>query len=119
MISSRTIELLSGHRKPPADYVPGCPMRRQREADDLVLARAGRGCKVADDLEVEEVVVADRRYVVCNNPDEAGKHLEAREAAVAELGRLLADRGTEAVIGNRNFAPPSTGFNPHGASERF
>jgi len=48
-------------------------MRQLKEVSDAVLARAGRFHPVADNLEVKEVMVDGRRYVVCRNPDEARK----------------------------------------------
>jgi hypothetical protein len=104
MISDDMIRFLAEDKKAPFDYILGCRMRRQREVNDTVLGRAGRYHRVAENLEVKEVVVADRRYVVCQNPDEARKDFQAREAIVAKLQKLLAEHGPKAVIGNRGFA---------------
>jgi hypothetical protein len=78
-------------------------MRRQKEVSEAVLARAGRFHPVADNLEVKEVVVDGRRYVVCRNPDEARKDAHARAAILAKLEAALA-HGPKAVIGNKGFA---------------
>jgi hypothetical protein len=40
MISQDTIQLLTGHEQAPFDYVLGCRMRRQKEVNEVVLARA-------------------------------------------------------------------------------
>jgi hypothetical protein len=103
MIGKDTIELLTQDPDAPYDYILGCRMRKQREVSEDVLARAGRYQKVADNLEVKEVVVDGRRYVVCRNPQEAEKDRLAREAILAKLEQALA-HGPKSVIGNRGFA---------------
>jgi hypothetical protein len=67
MISRDTITMLTDHQEAPFDYVLGCRMRRQKEVNEEVLARAGRYQPVAANLEVKEVLVGGRRYVVCRN----------------------------------------------------
>jgi hypothetical protein len=52
MISQDTIQLLTGHEQAPFDYVLGCRMRRQKEVNEVVLARAGRYQPVDVNLEV-------------------------------------------------------------------
>ena len=104
MISAKTISLLTEHETAPFDYVLGCRMRRQKEVSEAVLARAGRYQSVADNLEVKEVRVGDRRYVVCRNPVEAKKDAAAREALLAKLRDTVEKQGPKAVIGNRGFA---------------
>jgi len=103
MIGEDTIELLTQDPDAPFDYILGCRMRKQREVSEDVLARAGRYQKVADNLEVKDVVVNGRRYVVCRNPQEAEKDRLAREAILAKLEQALA-HGPKSVIGNRGFA---------------
>ncbi len=78
MISKDTIVLLEGDKEAPFDFILGCRMRRQKEVSEQVLARAGRYRTVAGNLEVKEVVVDGRRYVVCRNPVEAKKDAAAR-----------------------------------------
>ncbi len=58
---------------------------------------------MADNLEVKEVVVEDRRYVVCRNPAEAKKDALARTAIIEKLETTLA-HGPKAVIANKGFA---------------
>ena len=103
MISQDAIALLTEHATLPFDFILGCRMRRQKEVSQAVLARAGRFHPVADNLEVKEVVVDGRRYVVCRNPDEARKDAHARAAILAKLEAALA-HGPKAVIGNKGFA---------------
>lgn len=102
MISKDTIALLESDAGAPFDFILGCKMRRQREVSDEVLARAGRYRQVADNLEVKEVVVEGRRYVVCRNPIEAKKDATAREAIVHKLEQALG-HGPKSVIGNVGF----------------
>jgi hypothetical protein len=58
---------------------------------------------VADNLEVKEVVLDDRRYIVCRNPVEAKKDAAARERIIGKLEAVLT-HGPKAVLGNRGFA---------------
>jgi hypothetical protein len=104
MISADTIKLLTEDTDAPFSYVLGCRMRKQKEVRAEVLARAGRYQKVADNLEVKEVFVGQRRYVVCRNPIEAAKDQAAREAILAKLQETLSEKGPKAIIGNRGFA---------------
>lgn len=104
MISAGTIRLLTQHPKAPYDYILGCRMRRQKEVNEVVLGRAGRFREVEDNLEVKEVHVGDRRYVVCRNPIEQRKDAAAREAILDKLRKTLEHDGPKAVIGNKGFA---------------
>ena len=104
MISADTIELLTGDKEAPFDYVLGCRMRKQKEVTEEVLSRAGRYQKVNDNLEVKEVLVGKKRYVVCRNPVEARKDKAAREAVLEKLQRVISEKGPKAVIGNRGYA---------------
>jgi hypothetical protein len=104
MISADTIELLTGDAKAPFDFVLGCRMRKQKEVTGEVLSRAGRYQKVADNLEVKEVFVGEKRYVVCRNPVEVRKDEAAREAVLEKLQRTISEKGPKAVIANRGYA---------------
>jgi hypothetical protein len=102
MMGKDAIALLERHEQAPFDFILGCKMRQQKEVTDEVLSRAGRYQKVADNLEVKEVVVGERRYVVCKNPMEAKKDAAARDAIVAKLEQALA-HGPKTVIRNIGF----------------
>jgi transposase len=110
MISKETIEELE---KPERGwlYILGARMRAQNEVKDEVLARAGRYRVVhpkrdrsdaPSPLDVKEVWVEDRRYVVCRNQDEARKDAADREAIVASLREKL-QAGEKALIGNKGY----------------
>ena len=104
MISQETLKLLAGHETAPFDYVLGCKLRRSKEVREEVLSRGGRYQKVADNLEVKEVRVKDRRYVVCRNLKEARKDAAARQALVEKLKSTLAREGEKGLMANRGFA---------------
>ena len=104
MISKDTIALLAEDEQAPFDYVLGCRMRRQKEVTHEVLARAGRYRKVSDTLEVKEVGVGDRRYVVCRNPVEARKDKATREALIERLTKTISEKGPKSLVGNRGYA---------------
>ena len=86
-------------------------MRAQSEVRDEVLSRAGRyrvvhpKCDESDapsPLDVKEVYVEGRRYIVCRNQDEARKDAADREAIVAALREQLR-QGDKSLIGNKGY----------------
>jgi len=92
-------------------YILGVRMRRFKEANEEVLARAGRYEEVypkSDEpkapapLKVKEVWVEDRRYVVCLNEDQAAKDRHDREAIVESLKAAL-KAGDKQLVGNRGY----------------
>ena len=99
MISQDTIRGLEGRE---LEYILGARLRRQKEVNASVLARAGRYRKVADNLWVKEVWVGDRRYIVCLNPDEAARDAAEREAIVKALEDEL-KQGARQLVGNRGY----------------
>ena len=104
VMAQKTIKAFTEHKGAPFDYVLGCRMRQQTEVTEEVLARAGRYREVAPNLKAKEVVVSDRRYVVCLNPEEAAKDERDRQAILSELEETLVTKGPTAVIGNEGFA---------------
>ncbi len=99
MISARTIEGLEERK---LEYILGARLRRQKEVSQQVLSRAGRYQEVAENLRVKEVMVEDRRYVVCHNPQEAAKDAADREVILQALKDKLHE-GSAHLIGNRGF----------------
>ncbi len=85
------------------EYIVGMKRRRNVEVRDEVLARAGRYQEVAENLRVKEVWVEDRRYVICENPEEAAKDRADREAILEKLRQKLAAGGVKALIANRGY----------------
>jgi len=104
MISKKSIEMLQAHPTQPLDFILGCRMRNHKEVRDQVLSHAGPLHKVADNLEVQQVSIDGRRYVICSNPLEARKDAAAREAIIAKLEVTLQKQGQRAVVGNKGFA---------------
>jgi transposase len=111
MISQETIEALEQPGRG-WQYILGARMRSQNEVKDEVLSRAGRYRVVhpkrveSDDpspLKVKEVRVAERRYVVCLNEDEARKDAADRAAIVAALREQLRC-GDKSLVGNRGYS---------------
>ena len=105
MISKETIEELEKPQRS-WQYILGARMRAQSEVRDEVLARAGRYRVVhpkrhqsdaPSPLDVKEVWVEGRRYIVCRNQDEARKDAADREAIVASLREKL-KAGEKALI---------------------
>jgi hypothetical protein len=104
MLGQATLAALHDHASAPFDYILGCALRRERVVAKEVLARPGQYQQVADNLEVKEVRVGERRYVVCRNPIEAKQDAADRAALLTKLRQTLAHDGPKAVVGNRGFA---------------
>jgi hypothetical protein len=83
-------------------YILGARMRHGREVRDEVLSRSGRYRPVGENLQVKEVVVEGRRYIVCRNPKQAVKDAADREVILAALEEKLS-QGAKALVGNRGF----------------
>jgi hypothetical protein len=110
MISKKTIEDLENDERDWL-YILGARMRAQSEVRDEVISRGGRYRVVhperefSDDpspLDVKEVWVGDRRYIVCRNQDEARKDAADRAAIVASLREQLRS-GAKSLVGNRGY----------------
>ena len=101
MIRRETLEAFEAQR-PVQRYILGVRMRRQKEVNETVLGRAGRYQEVADNLQVKEVRVGDRRYVLCRNPEEAERDAAARQAILDSLREKLTS-APSALIGNRGY----------------
>jgi len=104
MFGRNTLAQLRDHASAPFDYILGCPLRRERTVAKEVLARPGRYQQIAANLEVKEVKLGKRRYVVCRNLIEAKQDAADREAVLAKLRQTLAHDGPKAVVGNRGYA---------------
>jgi hypothetical protein len=127
MISGKTIKALEARED--TQYILGARMRKQKEVNETVLARAGRYHEVTpkrlkakdpSPLKVKEVWVKDkdpskapRRYVVCYNDDQARKDREDRERILKSLQAAL-QRGDKSLVGNKGYRkflkPPASGF---------
>jgi hypothetical protein len=92
-------------------FILGMRLRKSKEVREEVLSRAGRYHEVVGPrqrppdpapLKVKAVWVGDRRYLVCENEEEARKDAHDREALVAALRDQLA-RGEKTLVGNSGF----------------
>jgi len=83
-------------------YILGVKMRLEKRAMAEVLSRAGRFRQVTDNLRVKEVRHEGKRYVVCQNPQEAERDRLARQAMVSDLERKIAE-SPSSLIGNTGY----------------
>jgi len=94
------------------DYILGMRLRKNREVRDEVLGRAGRYHEVADNLEVKEIRVGNRRYVVCHNEEEEARDRHRREEIIERAREDLKKKGPKAFVmprGLRRFVELSGG----------
>jgi hypothetical protein len=104
MIGKGVVGYLTSSKEAPFEYVLGCRLRQDKTVRDEVLQRPGSYETVNENLEVKEVGVENRRYVICRNPVEARKDAAARTALIKKLEDTLSQHGPKAVIANRGFA---------------
>jgi hypothetical protein len=110
MISKETVKTLDDP-KTGLPYILGVRMRQAKEVREQVLANTrefqevrpeGKSSKDPSPLQVKEVSVNGRRYIVCLNPKEARKDQTDREAIVASLEEQLR-KGAKSLVGNRGY----------------
>lgn len=102
MISKRAIDLLADNADAPFGYILGCRMRGGKEVHEEALGRAGRCQVVADNLQVKEVRVGARRYIVCRTPEEAARDAAQREAILADI-REKTKREQKALLKSQGY----------------
>lgn len=103
-------------------YILGARLRSTTEVRDEVLSRAGRyevvnpksaSVSAPSPLKVKEVMVDERRYIVCFNEDQAKKDAADRDAIIANLREKL-PQGAKALVGNKGYrkylTKPADGF---------
>jgi hypothetical protein len=110
MIRKKTIAELEA-AKPPVRYILGARMRRQKEVSEKVLKNRGlwevvqparTSNKDPAPLKVREVLIEDRRYIVCLNEEERRKDAFDRKAILKHLRRKL-KQGDKSLIGNKGY----------------
>ncbi len=93
-------------------YILGARMRNQKEVRDDVLSRAGRYKKVHREpskgktpspLEVKDVRVDGRRYIVCRNAEQARKDAHDRQAILESLEDRLSHGSVKSMVANRGY----------------
>jgi len=100
MVSKANLDALT---KAHYEYIVGMKMRNLVEVRDEVLGRAGRYQEVNEKLQVKEVHVEDRCYVICYNPQEAKKDRHDREETLKKLTEKLKSGGVKSLINNRGY----------------
>ena len=110
MISASTIRVLESEAMD-CDYILGARMRSVKEVSDRVLADRGRYQEITPErktakdpspLKVKEVLINDRRYVVCLNEEQRRKDAADRKAIVEHLREQL-KQGDKELIGNKGY----------------
>lgn len=110
MISRKTIEELRGPVRG-VQFILGARLRSVKEIREKVLGGEGeyeevqgrrRQSKDPSPLKVKEVWVEDRRYIVCENEEEAVRDRAVREAVVESLRERLRG-GATSLVGNKGY----------------
>jgi transposase len=108
MISSENMKQLDQRKIP---YILGTRMRKVNEVKLQVLSQPGRYREVYPEgqlskdpapLKVKEVLIDDRRYIVCVNTRQARKDAADRQAIIDCLTEKL-QRNPMALIGNKGY----------------
>lgn len=93
MHSAKIVKLLEREFK--FRYIVATKLRRVKEVNEEVLARAGRYREVEPGLEVKQVWVDDRRYVVCRSEESAARDQNRRNEILAQLSESLGEEGLD------------------------
>ena len=110
MISAKTIAALESKEMDCA-YILGARMRSVKEVSQRVLADRGHYQEITPErtaskdpspLKVKEVVIEDRRYIVCLNEEQRRKDAADRQAILAHLREQL-KRGDKDLVGNKGY----------------
>lgn len=110
MISADTIKALESEELD-CDYILGARMRAMKEVRDRVLADRGRYQEITPErqtakdpspLKVKEVLIENRRYVVCLNEEQRRKDAADRKAIVDHLQEQL-KQGDKELVGNEGY----------------
>ena len=110
MISASTIRALESEEMD-CDYILGARMRSVKEVSERVLADRGRYQEITPErktakdpspLKIKEVLIEDRRYVVCLNEEQRRKDAADRKAIVEHLREQL-KQGDKELVGNKGY----------------
>ena len=108
MISEMTIGELTERG---IHYILGARLRNVKEIRETVLSRGGRyrevngpreQSKSPSPLKVKQVLVDERRYIVCHNEEQARKDQADREGILEKL-RAQLKQGSTSLVGNKGY----------------
>ena len=108
MISGDTVAYLEKEKIP---YILGARMRKVKEVRQDVLSRAGRyrevypegrSSKDPSPLKVKEVLVDDRRYILCLNERQARKDAADRQSIIDALSEKIKSN-PKSLVGNKGY----------------
>lgn len=108
MISKQTMAQLSERN---IRYILGARLRNVKEIRDVVLSRGGRYLEVHGErskekdpspLKLKQVLVDERRYIVCHNEEQARKDRADRDAILDKLRQQL-KQGSKSLVGNKGY----------------
>jgi transposase len=108
MVSAKTVKELEENN---IAYILGTRMRRVNAIKNDVLSVGGRyrdvypegvTSKDPSPLKVKQVVLNDKRYIVCLNPRQARKDAADRKAIIASLKEQL-KKGPKSLVGNKGY----------------
>jgi transposase len=108
MISQQTLLELTKRK---IHYILGARLKKVKEIRDTVLSRGGRyrevhgpreHSKSPSPLKVKQVLVDQRRYIVCHNEEQARKD-EADRQAILEKLRVQLKQGSTSLVGNKGY----------------
>lgn len=95
-------EVIEGLESRKVEYILGCRMRKVKEVYEEVLGRGGRYREVSENLQVKEVGVKGRRYILCYNPEEAKKDAADRVSILEALEEALS-KNAKGLISNKGY----------------
>ena len=107
MISKKVVEFLESDNST-FSHILGVRLRNVKDVREKVLARGGRyrvvesGNKTKAPLKVKEVLLEDRRYIVCLNEVQARKDAHNRRMIIDSLRSKL-KQGDKALVGNKGY----------------
>ena len=108
MISKQTMSQLSQRK---VRYILGARLRNVKEIRETVLSRGGRYHEVhgprskskdPSPLKVKQVLIDERRYIVCHNEEQARKDRADRDAILDKL-RAQLKQGSKSLVGNKGY----------------
>jgi transposase len=88
MVSQGNLQDLQGQGY---DYLVGGKLRQLLEVREQVLCQPGAYRRVEDNLQVKEVFLDDKRYIICLNPAERKRERHLRAELIAGLKQELAE----------------------------